>query len=285
MVNEKDFDCWIISSGLIGCENQCIGLADQLKLKYKIKRVKPSRFLSLTAPYGTPKSKNDIIAPYPKFIIGAGRKIIPYIKNIKKNSNDKCFTIYLQNPKINTNHFDLVWAPNHDNLKGDNVISTLLSPGRVSNEFLQFETATGALGTATVSGKSSHAVTGVVGTTGLGAVSTVSDSVVEAVLGDFGTTALGSVSVAGASSVTVTGVSATVTPGTASTTTVNRVLPTGVAATGAVGCKASRVTTAMRGSQGASGRCQARARTASVKRCVDCAGATYRRGGESKRLG
>lgn len=139
MVNEKDLDCWIISSGLIGCENQCIGLADQLKLKYKIKRVKPSRFLSLTAPYGTPKSKNEIIAPYPKFIIGAGRKIIPYIKNIKKNSNDKCFTIYLQNPKINTSHFDLVWAPNHDNLKGDNVISTLLSPGRVSNEFLQFE--------------------------------------------------------------------------------------------------------------------------------------------------
>jgi mitochondrial fission protein ELM1 len=43
MVSKEISDCWIISSGLIGCENQCIGLAEELNLKYEIKRVNPSK--------------------------------------------------------------------------------------------------------------------------------------------------------------------------------------------------------------------------------------------------
>ena len=30
MTEKKSIDCWIISSGLIGFENQCIGLAEEL---------------------------------------------------------------------------------------------------------------------------------------------------------------------------------------------------------------------------------------------------------------
>ena len=30
-------NCWIISSGQIGCDNQCIGLADELNFNYEIK--------------------------------------------------------------------------------------------------------------------------------------------------------------------------------------------------------------------------------------------------------
>ncbi|MBT4909999.1 MAG: hypothetical protein HON61_01145 [Alphaproteobacteria bacterium] len=139
MVSKEISDCWIISSGLIGCENQCIGLAEELNLKYEIKRVNPSKLLSMIAPFGKPKKRERLNKPYPKIIIGAGRKVVPYIKNIKKLSKNKCLTIYLQNPKINSNNFGLVWAPKHDNIKGNNVISTLLSPGRVSKELLGLE--------------------------------------------------------------------------------------------------------------------------------------------------
>ena len=30
MTEKETINCWIISSGLIGCENQCIGLAEEL---------------------------------------------------------------------------------------------------------------------------------------------------------------------------------------------------------------------------------------------------------------
>ena len=58
MVDKKKLDCWIISSGLVGCENQCIGVAEELNLKYEIKRVNPSKLLSIIAPFGKPK-KNE----------------------------------------------------------------------------------------------------------------------------------------------------------------------------------------------------------------------------------
>ena len=55
MTEKKSIDCWIISSGLIGCENQCIGLAEELNFNYEIKKINPSKILSLIAPYGIPK--------------------------------------------------------------------------------------------------------------------------------------------------------------------------------------------------------------------------------------
>ena len=39
MTEKKYTDCWIISSGLIGCENQCIGLAEELNFNYEIKKL------------------------------------------------------------------------------------------------------------------------------------------------------------------------------------------------------------------------------------------------------
>ena len=39
MVSNALPDCWIVSSGLKGCENQCIGVAEELKLKYEIKKI------------------------------------------------------------------------------------------------------------------------------------------------------------------------------------------------------------------------------------------------------
>ena len=65
-------DCWIISSGQIGCDNQCIGLADELNFNYEIKKVKPSKILSITAPYGLPRRVDSFTGPSPQFIIGAG---------------------------------------------------------------------------------------------------------------------------------------------------------------------------------------------------------------------
>lgn len=132
-------NCWIISSGQIGCDNQCIGLADELNFNYEIKKVKPSKILSITAPYGLPRRVDSFTGPSPQFIIGAGRKTIPYVRYLKSRLKNEVFTIYLQDPKIKTENFDFVWAPFHDEIKGENTFSTLLSPGRVSQDLLKKE--------------------------------------------------------------------------------------------------------------------------------------------------
>jgi len=56
-------------------------------------------------------------------VISCGRKsVVPSI--ILKKKNDKIFTIHIQDPKVSFKNFDLVVAPEHDNLVGENVISS-----------------------------------------------------------------------------------------------------------------------------------------------------------------
>ena len=59
-----------------------------------------------------------------KIIISCGRKsVIPSIA--LKKYKDKIFTIHIQDPKVSIDKFDLIVCPEHDGLKGDNVIRTI----------------------------------------------------------------------------------------------------------------------------------------------------------------
>ena len=133
---DKIKNSWILSSGLVGCENQCLGVIERLGIKTEIKMIKPSVTLSLIAPYGVPFLRPQIKEPWPDLVIAAGRKTIPYLRYIKKTSKTVCKTIYLQDPKIDSKEFDIVWAPTYDAIDGDNVIKTLTSPNRVTDQLL-----------------------------------------------------------------------------------------------------------------------------------------------------
>jgi mitochondrial fission protein ELM1 len=57
-------------------------------------------------------------------IISCGRKsVIPSI-HLKKNSKKKILNIHIQDPKVNFSHFDFIVAPEHDFIRGQNVINT-----------------------------------------------------------------------------------------------------------------------------------------------------------------
>lgn len=73
---------------------------------------------------------------WPDMIIASGRQAVPHARYLKRASGGRIFTAFLQHPQINPKHFDLVWAPEHDRLKGPNVISTLLSPHAMTVESL-----------------------------------------------------------------------------------------------------------------------------------------------------
>ena len=117
----------ILTEGMHGMISQAEGLAKALDLNFFHKKIELNSFWKIIPPKFTPikKSvfKNEIVEDF-DVIISCGRKsVIPSIF-IKKNSKKKVFNIHIQDPKVSLDNFDVVVAPQHDNLNGDNVITT-----------------------------------------------------------------------------------------------------------------------------------------------------------------
>ncbi|MDC1212465.1 mitochondrial fission ELM1 family protein [Pelagibacteraceae bacterium] len=117
----------LLTQGMHGMVSQVEGLANALGLSYKHQKINLKPFWNLIPPKFSPISENLIKDKFvcdSKIIISCGRKsVIPSIA-LKKRLGKEIFTIHIQNPKVSLNHFDLIISPEHDNMKGDNVIST-----------------------------------------------------------------------------------------------------------------------------------------------------------------
>ena len=117
----------IITEGMHGMISQAEGLAKALDLNFFHEKIELNSFWKFIPPRFTPIKKivfkNKIKEDF-DIIISCGRKsVIPSIF-IKKNSKKKVFNIHIQDPKVSLDNFDVVVAPQHDNLSGNNVIST-----------------------------------------------------------------------------------------------------------------------------------------------------------------
>ena len=117
----------LLTQGMHGMVSQVEGLAKALNLNYKHQEIKLKKFWNLIPPSLTPSSISVLETKFifdSKIIISCGRKsVIPSIA-LKKKHKEKVFTIHIQDPKVSTDKFDLVICPEHDNLKGENVIKT-----------------------------------------------------------------------------------------------------------------------------------------------------------------
>jgi mitochondrial fission protein ELM1 len=71
------------------------------------------------------------------FLITSGRKSAAAAIYAKKKHGDRVFTLHVQDPKISSAPFDLVSVPQHDTLRGDNVVVTDAAPNRITPENLQ----------------------------------------------------------------------------------------------------------------------------------------------------
>ena len=120
----------LLTEGYHGMISQVEGLAKALKVEFQHKIVRLNWLWNYIPPKLTPVSKiilkdKHYITKVAKFdlIISCGRKsVIPSV--ILKKENSKIFTIHIQDPKINFKNFDFIIAPEHDNLIGENVISS-----------------------------------------------------------------------------------------------------------------------------------------------------------------
>ena len=117
----------LLTQGMHGMISQVEGLAKALEIDFTHHTVELNKFWKIVPPKITPISQSV----YKKIdhenfdvIISCGRKsVIPSI-HLKNNSNKKVFNIHIQDPKVDLKHFDFIVAPEHDSIKGQNVIST-----------------------------------------------------------------------------------------------------------------------------------------------------------------
>jgi len=137
----ENLSCWVITEGMIGTENQCLGVTDALNLDPKIIKIGLKQpWKTLTPWLGFEHSgifTPALTAPWPDLLITSGRKAVSASRYIKKQSKGKTFTVHIQDPKCSPKNFDLVAVPHHDKLRGKNVIVTHGAPNRLSTEKLE----------------------------------------------------------------------------------------------------------------------------------------------------
>jgi mitochondrial fission protein ELM1 len=66
--------------------------------------------------------------PYPIVAIATGRLSIPYIRALSRLAGACTFTVVLQDPKTGLGTADVICVPEHDRLRGANVVTTLTAP-------------------------------------------------------------------------------------------------------------------------------------------------------------
>ncbi len=117
----------LLTQGMHGMISQVEGLAKALDIDFTHHTVELNNFWKIIPPKLTPISQRvykSIDHDNFDIIISCGRKsVIPSI-HLKNNSNKKVFNIHIQDPKVDSKHFDFIIAPEHDEVIGQNIIST-----------------------------------------------------------------------------------------------------------------------------------------------------------------
>ena len=134
---------WVVSDGRAGIENQALGLAEAVKrltpAEITIKHIRwrpvfdrlPSALK--TAAMLDPAS-DPIAAPWPDLWIATGRATLPLSTRVKTWSAGKTFVVQTQDPRWANHRYDMIIAPAHDGLSGDNVFEITGSPHRITAE-------------------------------------------------------------------------------------------------------------------------------------------------------
>ena len=88
--------------------------------------------------FALPKDQRELLhGPPPTVWLGAGRRTAPYSVQMRALSAGNTVTVHILDPHINPQAFDLLVTPEHDNLSGDNVITTTGSPAYFSADDIE----------------------------------------------------------------------------------------------------------------------------------------------------
>ena len=134
---------WVLSDGKAGDENQCVAVAEALGCPFERRRVAPRPPFVWAMPWGPidpregpSRPQSPIRPPYPDLVIASGRRTVPYLRYVSRASNGAAMTAFLKDPLTGAKTADFIWVPEHDRLRGDNVLATPTPPHRFSKVLL-----------------------------------------------------------------------------------------------------------------------------------------------------
>ncbi|QYC10491.1 mitochondrial fission ELM1 family protein [Brevundimonas nasdae] len=136
---------WVVSDGRTGIENQALGLAEAVQrltpADITIKHIRwrplfdrwPSA-LKTRAMLDPASDPLDAAQPdlWPDVWIATGRATLPLSTRIKERSGGRTFVVQTQDPRWANTRYDMIVAPAHDGLSGDNVFEITGSPHRIT---------------------------------------------------------------------------------------------------------------------------------------------------------
>ncbi len=151
---KKNLVCWAVSDGRAGIEANCLGLATAMGFHPVIHHVQmkaPWKWLppaliprhasiydaSAFSPKNALKAKGALKGNWPDIIIGCGRQAALFTALIRKLSKGKTFAIQIQDPKVSPSLYDLVITPEHDRLRGPNVLTTCGALNKITPALLK----------------------------------------------------------------------------------------------------------------------------------------------------
>lgn len=138
---------WIVSDGTRGMEVQSLGLARALDADPVVKRVRPAPWLRLFPSLGVWRAVpstvggDPISPPWPDLVIGCGRRTAGAVLSVKSRAGGRSFAVQIQDPRVDPGLFDALVVPEHDPVRGANVILTTGSLNALAATDLKSEAA------------------------------------------------------------------------------------------------------------------------------------------------
>ncbi len=140
---------WILADDRPGNVNQLLGIAERLGLPFERKDVHYTSWVRLpnvmrgaSCVGVTQETKASLTAPWPDFVLSAGRRSFPVARFVKKQSGGRTKIIQVMNPgPLGKFWADLLILPAHDGYRGSaaNIFCVSGTPGRVTRQRLQEE--------------------------------------------------------------------------------------------------------------------------------------------------
>lgn len=143
---------WVLADDRAGNVNQALGVAEALDLPFEVKTIRYTRWAALpnvvrgASTLGlTDDSVAALKAPWPEVVIGAGRRVAPVARWIKRRAGGRAFLVQIMRPAGLTpgavGEFNLIAVPRHDAMT--DILPTVLritgAPHRVTPERLDRE--------------------------------------------------------------------------------------------------------------------------------------------------
>lgn len=139
----RPLSIWVVSDGRAGIQNQALGLAEAVaRLTPADIAIKAVRWRPMFDRWPSGLKTPAMLAPgsfdpravteWPDLWIATGRASLPLSARVRDWSGGKTFTVQTQDPRWKNSAYDLIVAPAHDGLSGDNVVEIIGSPHRIT---------------------------------------------------------------------------------------------------------------------------------------------------------